>query len=320
MLTEGFDILRQSAHSAKEKQRFDALYQSTAIGLPLAEALEKVGGFPHYALSLLRMGEETGMLEDTCRSLHEYYERRDELAQALRSALVYPLTMILMVFVVIIILLTQAMPVFDQVFNQLGFELSGLAAALLAAGQVLRSSALTISSILAALVIILLILRAIPSGRRVFSKLYEHAPITRDLSFKMSLQRFAFAMATMLKSGLHADAALVLAEPLLENAKAGEKIHAIRQKVETGSSLQLAIEESGLFAADEMSRLAVGFKTGSDAQAFDQVGDSIAATTERKLDRLVGAIEPILVGIMCVLVGVVLLSVMLPLLGVLSNI
>jgi type IV pilus assembly protein PilC len=317
---EGFDILKQSAHNAKDKQRMEALYQSAVTGLPLAEALEKVGGFPSYALSLLRMGEETGMLEDTCRSLHEYYERRDELAQALRAALIYPLTMMLMVFVVIIILLTQAMPVFDQVFSQLGFQLSGLAAALLSAGQVLRSSALTISSVLVAIAVVLVILRFTPPGKRFFSLLYEHAPITRELSFKMALQRFAFAMATMLKSGLGADAALALAEPLMENAKAGERVRAIRLKVEKGSGLQSAIEESGLFATEEMSRLAVGFRTGSDAQAFDQVGVSIAATTERRLDRLVGAIEPILVGTMCVLVGIVLLSVMLPLLGVLSNI
>jgi type IV pilus assembly protein PilC len=317
---EGFDILKQSVRDVKERQWLELLYQSSVAGLLLTEALEKAGGFPEYALSLLRIGEETGRLEDTCHSLSEYYARRDELAQSLRSALVYPLTMILMVFVVVIILLTQAMPVFDQVFSQLGFELTGLAAALLSAGQVLRSSALYISAVLAAIVIILLILRAVPVGKRLFNQLYEHAPVTRELSFKMSLQRFAFAMSTMLQSGLGADAALVFAEPLMENAKALEGVHTIRLEVEQGAALQSAIEKSRLFAPDEMSRLAVGFRTGSDAQAFDQVGTSIAVTTERRLGRLVGAIEPALVGIMCVLVGIVLLSVMLPLLGVLSNI
>jgi type IV pilus assembly protein PilC len=317
---EGFDILKQSAVNTKDRQWLELLYQSSVAGLSLTDALGKAGGFPEYALSLLRIGEETGRLEDTCRSLADYYTRRDELAQSLRSALVYPLTMILMVFVVVVILLTQAMPVFDQVFSQLGFELTGLAAALLSAGQVLRSSALYISAILATIVIILLILRVIPTGRRLFNLLYEHAPVTRDLSFKMSLQRFAFAMSTMLKSGLDTDVALGFAEPLMENAKALKGVHTIRLKAEKGSALQSAIEESKLFAPDEMSRLAVGFRTGSDAQAFDQVGVSIAAETERRLGRLVGAIEPALVGIMCALVGVVLLSVMLPLLGVLSNI
>jgi type IV pilus assembly protein PilC len=317
---EGFDILKQSTRVTKTRQWLELLYQSSVAGLPLTESLEKAGGMPGYALSLLRIGEETGRLEDTCRSLHEYYDKRDELAQALRAALVYPSTMILMVFVVVVILLTQAMPVFDQVFNQLGFELTGIAGSLLVAGQALRSSALYISAVLAAIVIIVLILRAVPVGKRLFDSLYERAPLTRDLSFKLALQRFAFAMATMLKSGLDTGAALMLAEPLIENAQAGIKVRKIRSNVEKGVGLQNAIEESRLFPAEEMSLLAVGFRTGSDAQAFDQVGSSIAVATERKLDRLVSAIEPALVGFMCVLVGVILLSVMLPLLGVLSNI
>jgi type IV pilus assembly protein PilC len=317
---EGFDILKQSTRDAKTRQWLELLYQSSTLGLLLTESLQKAGGIPGYALSLLRIGEETGRLEDTCRSLHEYYEKRDELSQALRAALVYPSTMILMVFVVVVILLTQAMPVFDQVFNQLGFELTGIAGGLLALGQALRSSALYISAVLAAIVIIVFIVRLTAVGRRLFSVLYERAPITRDLSFKMALQRFAFAMATMLKSGLNADAALALAEPLIENTKAGQRVRSIRMKVERGTGFQTAIEDSKLFPVQEMSLLAVGFRTGSDAQAFDQVGASIAVATERRLDRLVSAIEPALVGFMCVLVGVILLSVMLPLLGVLSNI
>jgi type IV pilus assembly protein PilC len=319
-LAEGFDILKQSAHGAKSKARMELLYDSAVAGLPLTESLEKAGGIPSYALSLLRIGEETGRLEDTCRNLHEYYDRRDELAQALRAALVYPSTMILMVFVVVIILLTQAMPVFDQVFNQLGFELTGLAGSLLNIGHALRSSALYISAALAAIVIIVLVLRLTPAGKRFFGLLYEHAPITRELSFKLALQRFAFAMATMLRSGIDISAALVLIEPIIENARAGEKLHVIREGVDSGTGFQAAIEQSKLFPPEEMSLLAVGFRTGSDAQAFDEVGTSIAVVTERRLDRLVGAIEPALVGMMCVLVGVILLSVMLPLLGILSAI
>ena len=318
--TDGFDILRQSSKSAADKDWLSSLYDASVMGLPLTEALTQSGGIPDYALSLLKIGEETGKLEDSCASLHDYFARRDELAQALRAALVYPLTMIMMVFVVVIILLTQAMPVFDQVFSQLGLELSGLAGSLLSLGQALRASALYISAILAAAVVLLLVLRALPVGKRFFALLYEKAPVTRDLSFKTALQRFAYAMATMLRSGLDASAALKLVEPLIENRRAFLGINRISSQVAGSVSLQTAIEESKLFDAEEMSLLSVGFRTGTDAQAFDQVGSSIATTTERRLDRLVGMLEPALVGLMCILVGAILLSVMLPLLGVLSNI
>ena len=265
--TDGFDILRQSSNSAVDKGWLSSLYDASVMGLSLTAALRQSGGMPDYALSLLKIGEETGKLEDTCASLHDYFARRDELAQALRAALVYPLTMIMMVFVVV-----------------------------------------------------LLALRLTPAGKRFFALLYEKAPITRELSFKTALQRFAYAMATMLRSGLDAGVALQLVEPLIEDDRAFLRISHIRRQVAKSVSLQTAIEESKLFDAEEMSLLSVGFRTGTDAQAFDQVGSSIAATTERRLDRLVGMLEPALVGLMCLLVGAILLSVMLPLLGVLSNI
>ncbi|MCL1847806.1 MAG: type II secretion system F family protein [Coriobacteriia bacterium] len=317
---DGFDILKQGAGNSLYAAWLDELYRLSLSGLPLSACLEKAGGIPAYALSLLRIAEETGKLEDTCLSLRNYYEKRDELSRALRSALVYPLTMVFMVLVVVIVLLTQAMPVFDQVFNQLGLELTGLAGSLLAIGQGLRSSALIITIVLVAIAAILLIARLIPAGRRLYTLLYERAPITGDISFKMSLQRFALAMSTMLNSGLDMDVALELAEPLLENSKVADKVGLIHKDIKANVGFQAAVEKSRIFPPEEMSLLAVGFRSGADARVFDQVGNSLANTTERKLERIIGALEPALVGFMCVLVGIILLSVMLPLLGVLSNI
>ena len=318
--TEGFDILKQGAQKERSAEWLAELYRHSAAGLPLSESLERAGGIPTYALSLLRIAEKTGKLEDTCLSLYEYYKKRDELARTVRSALVYPLSMVLMVLVVVIVLLAQAMPIFDQVFNQLGFELTGPAGTLLAVGLALRSSAFYISCALVAIVVILLILRVTPAGKRFFKTLYENAPITRDISSKLSLQRFAFAMSSMLKSGLEADEALTLAKPLIENSKVGEKVSQIHADVQNNRGFKTAIEKSKIFPPEETSLLAMGFRAGADAQVFDQVGASLAAATERKLERLIGALEPALVGFMCVLVGVILLSVMIPLLGVLSNI
>jgi type IV pilus assembly protein PilC len=318
---EGFDILRQNSLKNMDDDWLGDLYKYSVDGLPLSEALVRTGGIPDYALSLLRIGEETGKLEDTCKSLRGYYEKRDELMRAVRSALVYPLTMVAMVFVVVIVLLVEAMPVFDQVFNQLGFELTGLASTLLSVGQVLRSSALYIIIAIAVLVVLVFLLRLTPFGKRLFNTMYEHAPITGAISTKLSLQRFALAMATTLNSGLDADEALALAEPLIENHEVERKVRRILDGIQSSKvSFHTAISESKLFPPAEMSLLIMGFQAGASAQVFDQVGASLAASTERRLERLVGGLEPALVGFMCIVVGIVLLSVMLPLLGVLSSI
>ncbi|MDR2196793.1 MAG: type II secretion system F family protein [Coriobacteriales bacterium] len=319
-LTEGFEILRLNAPDAAGKRMAEALYQAAAKGDALTESLEELGVLPEYALSLLRISEKTGRMEEACAALRNYYEKRDLLAQSIRSSLLYPISMMIMVFVIIVVLLTQAMPVFDQVFSQLGFQMTGLARALLNIGQALSSSAFVIGGIFVVLVVCVLILRALPAGKRFAGILFERAPLLRDLSLKMATQRFALALATMLDSGLAPAEALALVIPLVDNRRAVERIRHIQEQVEAGESFQKAVEESRLFPAETMALLSVGFRTGTDAHAFEQIGQSITLATERRIEGLVAAIEPTLVGIMCVLVGIILLSVMLPLLGVLSSI
>ncbi|MDR1421932.1 MAG: type II secretion system F family protein [Coriobacteriales bacterium] len=319
-LAEGFEILRLNAKNADERQLMEALYTAATAGETLTDSLEQIGVLPGYALSLIRIGEETGRMEETCASLHNYYEKRDELAQSIRSSLVYPLSMMFMVFLVVILLLTQAMPVFEQVFAQLGFQMTGLSQGLLSLGQALNGSALYIGGVLVALIVIGLVLRITPVGKRFYASVFANAPITRGLSLQMSTQRFALALSTMLNSGLAPDQALRLALPLVDNKRAVVRVKQIQEQVTAGESFQKAVESSKLFPAESMALLSVGFRTGTDAQAFDQIGQTITLSTERKVASLVAAIEPTLVGIMCGLVGIILLSVMLPLLGILSSI
>ncbi|MDR0501173.1 MAG: type II secretion system F family protein [Coriobacteriales bacterium] len=318
-LTEGFDILRNNAQSPGEAARMQAMYQAALAGASLHEALVNIGELPQYALALIRIGEQTGRMEETFASLHDYYEKRDVLSQSIRSSLTYPLSMLVVVIAIIVVLLTQAMPVFNQVFLQLGFQMTGLAAALMSVGSAISSSAVMIVILIAALVVIALVLRLFPVGKRFYSALFQSMPITRGLSLSLSTQRFAIALASLLKSGLDVSQALEYAEPLVDDKRARLRIANMKKSLNDGFAFMDALEQSKLFPPTSMALLAVGFKTGSDSEALQQVGEQITAQTENRMDSMVSAIEPTLVAVMCVLVGMILLSVMLPLLGVLTG-
>jgi type IV pilus assembly protein PilC len=196
--------------------------------------------------------------------------------------------------------------------------MSGVATVLMAVGSALSTSAVWIVAVIAAIALIGVILRLSPVGKRFYNSLFQSAPITRDLSLRLSTQRFALALASLLDAGLDVSQALEYAEPLVDDKRARRRISRIRKAVAGGDAFISAIEKSKLFPPRAMALLAVGFKTGTDSDALQHVGDQIAVATENKMDNLVAAIEPTLVAIMCILVGLILLSVMLPLLGVLG--
>jgi type IV pilus assembly protein PilC len=316
---EGLEILMKNTTGAHERARLEVLRKATSEALPFNEALRRMGGVPDYALALITIAVETGRMDSTMESLQIYYEKRDALSQRARSAVVYPLSMLLMVFLVVVVMLTKVVPVFEQVFSQLGFSMTGLAGALRDLGDVFSRYALWFCVLLLLLAAAALFMRFNPTGRGWARKLFETSPPTRKLATRLSVQRFALAMSSMLSCGVAWDTALDLARPLMGNAGIAERVAVIQQTMQKGGSFQSALEASGLFPGSAMALLSMGIQTGTDSDAFLLIGESITAETEGQMDRLVAAIEPTMVGIMCVLVGMVLLSVMLPIIGILAS-
>ncbi|MCL2631970.1 MAG: type II secretion system F family protein [Coriobacteriia bacterium] len=318
-LSEGLELLRNSSATDREQQLLAAMAKGSSIGGRLSDAASQTGGLPPYALALLRVAEQTGQLASTCHALAVYYDKRDRLATAIRSALFYPLAMMVAIFVVVVMLLTQAMPIFDQVLAQFGFEMSGMASAFLSAGRWLRGAALWLSSIAFGLIVLVFVLRQLPIGKRFFSWFYEWNPVTSSLSFRLSLQRLMLGFSTMLRSGMTPQAAMEFVTDLIDDSRVRSRLGIVQLGLSEGLSFQKAFDDSQLVPADSQLLVAVGFRTGSNAEAFEQIANRLEVSTERQMMSLVSAIEPTLVAIMTVLVGVILLSVMLPLLGVLTN-
>lgn len=318
-LAEGFDILRSSEDDLTEKALMESLYEAVNSGKALTSVLVESGIVPEYACSLISIGEKTGRLEETFASLADFYTKRDELLDSIRSSVVYPLCMLVMVFVVVAVLLVQVMPVFDHVFKQLGYEMEGVSAALLNMGTVLGQFGFWIAGIVFVLVAAGALLAVIPAGKQLYARLFQSVPLTRDLSLNLSAQRFSLAMSSMLSAGLELDDALERAESLVDDKRARRSVEKIRKAVGEGGAFLAALEKSGLYTRKDLALLAIGIKTGADAEALQQVGEQITLATEQRLERLVAAIEPTLVALMCVLVGLILLSVMLPLMGALTG-
>jgi len=127
-------------------------------------------------------------------------------------------------------------------------------------------------------------------------------------------------MAAMLKSGMTPLAAMDTAMEVVTDSRVRQRLAEMRQKLESGESFQKVISESGLLPQESQAMVALSFRSGLNAEAFEIIGENISYSTERQMVSLVAAIEPSLIAVMCVLVGIILLAVMLPLLGFLTSI
>lgn len=314
------EIMQKDGGNAKILPLLTWMSDQLETGRHLSDVVRDAGVFPSYVCELLVIGEQTGNVENVCGALAQYYADEDELRDAVRSAISYPLVMIVMMFVVIIVLVSRVMPVFAQVFAQLGTSVTGVTQMLMRLSDTLSKYNLVMIVLFAVLAVLFLYFYATERGQKQFSVFLAKFPPTRRLSEDMALTRFASGMKMTSAAGLDAFTSLDLTSRIVENENVRAKIDRCRELLLSGESFSEAVAKTGLFDKFYSGMITVFAKTGSVDRAMEFIAKQYKKETDKKISRALGAIEPTMVAVLSLIVGMILLSVILPLMGIMANI
>jgi type IV pilus assembly protein PilC len=315
---EGLLILCEDAEKGPGQALLEELCRKVEMGAPLSQALGDSGRFPDYLVQMVEIGETSGRLEEVLASLTNYYDRSDAMARSVKNAVTYPMVMILMMLLVILVLVVQVLPIFQDVFHQLGGEMSGFALGIMGMGQAMSRYAAYILGAIAVLAVGFLLLRRFPGGRAFLSRLYQR--MFRKLSYTIAAGRFASAMALMLSSGVDVDRALVMAKELMDDQRLRENVDRVQERMAAGDRFADALVETGIFSGINARMVLVGFRTGSLDTVMERIAQGYEEEADDRIGSLISRLEPTLVAVLSLVVGMILLSVMLPLMGIMSAI
>jgi type IV pilus assembly protein PilC len=317
-LSESILILRDDAETSSARNLLGKILNSLELGKPLAVALRDAAVFPDYMTQMIEIGEASGRLDQVLDSLNRYYAREDNISKSAKSAITYPAIMLVILIAIILMLVVKVLPIFNQVFHSLGGEMSPLASGAMALGTVISKYSVILIVIIAAIALLFIILRIVPAGRNVISALGRG--MFKRLSFKMASSKFASGMTLMLASGVDIDKAVELTLPLIDNPDMHKRVAALKEKIETGQSFSESAVEAKIFSGMQARILTLGFKSGNLDTVMEQIAEDYEAEVDDRLDTLISIIEPTMVAVLCIIVGLILLSAMLPLLAVMSSI
>lgn len=288
-------------------------------GASFADALEDSGRFPAATAGLLRTGEYSGKLEEALLYAADFHETREHTARQLKAALGYPLLLAGLMLTVVGVLLVQVLPVFDSVYASLGTRLTGLSALLLQLGQGLKGALPVLFALLLLLGTGALCCRLFPALRNGLSQRFGKYLDDRGVRRSFNNAQFAQALAMGIGSGLMPEEAISLAAGLLKDSpSAHARCRQALLAVEEGASLSDALCANGLIAPAAGRMLSVGIRGGNADRILQDVARRMQSEAESKLQDLIARIEPALVVISSLLVGVILLSVMLPLMNIMT--
>jgi len=320
-LGEGFLILSEKEPDSDRKAVLTALYHGAEQGNGLSRAFREVNAFPEYMDGMIEIGERTGNLDSVFKALSQYYERQARLTQTIKSAVVYPAVLFLIMLAVIALLVIQVLPIFNDVFVQLGSAMSPLAAALMDFGLFLKREGWVIAGAILAIAAVCACAFLIPALKLRASRFLTRSFSEGKLGNLIGSARFASAMAMTMSSGMDTDSSLGMAEKLCGGyERTHRKIIQCRRSMQGGKGFADTVAESELFSPLYCRMLDIGVKTGAADTVMEEIARKSGENVETQIDRLIGKVEPVLIILMSLLVGLVLMSVMLPLLGIMSSI
>jgi len=320
-LTDSIQMLQEDEPGKEGKAMMQTLLDSLMVGSPFSTALKDAAVFPRYMVHMVEIGEKTGRLVETLKALSEYYDRQVRLAVTIKNSVLYPAILLVLMVVVVLILIVQVLPIFDDVFNRLGTQMSPLAATFMRFGGWLGDTAIVIAAVVGAIIILVLLAWGIPAIRKVFATLFANTFGNRGVFGKIASSRYVYAMTLAMASGLDTNDAIDIAAAVSGGSKAVDEKHKKCAKLlAAGSTLSDALCGAGILTLQDGKMLSIGSRSGKADLAMSEIARRSDLDVQDNIDRIVGRIEPTLVIISSVIVGVILLSVMLPLMGIMTSI
>ncbi|MCL2057183.1 MAG: type II secretion system F family protein [Oscillospiraceae bacterium] len=288
---------------------------------PFSSALEKSGYFPAHIVGVVKAGEMAGRTAETLTALGEYYDRMDRLAVTVKNAVFFPLVLLAMMSGVVLILITRVLPIFSEVFGRHGSRMPPLAAALMRLGQWLSSISAVFAVIFAVILLIVCVLRfSVKIREAVFAALKKRYG-GRGIMGEIASYHFITVIALCVESGLKTREAVELASAVSGGTARTDKKNAeCARRLRDGETLAEAMGGAGILNAREAQMLSFGARGGATDLTLAEITRRKERGITDKIGRIIGRIEPAMIVAVCVIVGVILLSVMAPLVGIMNSI
>ena len=319
---EGLYMMQDDSEASDEEKKLytDIKQHLDSYVIGLYEAFEKTGVFPPYMVKMTRIGEETGTLDNVMDALRTHYNREEEIRQSIRQAVTYPVVMAGMILVVILVLLLEVMPVFRQVFRQLGSEMTGFAGLLFNIGDAIRNYSIVFVIILVMLLITTIICTRTEGGRKAGLAFLSRFKFFRRLRSDISTSRFADGLALALRSGFSPDFGIDMVSDIIEDKIFSAKITDCKKRLIDGEPFDEALKKSEILSGVNARMMTIGHRTGSADVVMEQISDLSQKRIDNSISNALGTIEPVLIVVLSLVIGAILMSVMFPLLGIVSSI
>ena len=315
-LLQCLNILTQQTESKKLREILKAVIMDIENGKSLSEAFRIHQRYlPGIFIDMLTAGEVSGTLDQAMDRLANQFEKDHELKEKIKSAMTYPLVIGAFAFLAMVILLVVVVPVFVEIFEQVGAELPLPTRIMLGFSKACTNFWFLILPAPLLLYFGLKSFAATDRGKVITDRLLLKLPVYGKLTQKTITARFARTLATLLKSGVPLMQSLESVENVVGNTQVTKIIKAARENIKEGENMSPILLNASFFPPMAVNMIAIGEESG----ALDALLEKVAIYYEQEVETLVAKlssiIEPLMIAGVGIMVGFIAVSIYLPLFG-----
>lgn len=312
-LLRSLSILYDQQKPGKLKNILDELVNDVQSGTTFSEGLAKhPKGFDKLYVNMVRAGEVGGMLEVVLNRLADFAERREALARKVKSAMVYPIMVILVASGIVTFLLIKVVPTFAEIFSDLGGALPKPTQFLVDVSEALKQSYLKILAYAAGIVIGIKLIFKVEIINAIKDRIVLKLPLFGQLVRKIGVARFSRTLGTLITSGVPILQSLTIVKETIANRVIANAVGEVHDSIREGETIAGPLEESGAFPPMAVNMIDVGEETGNLDSMLLKVADIYDAEVETTIDGMLQMLEPALMVILGAIVGFIVISMYLP--------
>lgn len=312
-LVEGLRGLAEQTRSQSLQACLEDITLEVSHGMALSDAFARHPGvFPNLAVEMAKVAEAGGSLAESMERLAEHMETGAEIVRKIKSALAYPLVVLVISVVTVLVMVTFILPRFMKLFGQMGAKLPWTTKMLMSVSHALTSEWYLFVAGTAAVVYLFKRYAASPSGRCRLDGLVLKLPLLGDIVNKVVLSRVMASMATLLSSGVPMVKTLEISAAAANNEVVKEALMKARTDVAEGNATSQSLRVSGLFPPLVLQMVTSGEKTGELPSMLNYVCALYGRETDAKIKSLTSVIEPIMIVVLGLIVGFIAMSVIVP--------
>lgn len=313
-LVRSLNVLSNQQKTGALRDVLISLGEEVEGGSSFSEALAKHPRiFSKLYVSMVKAGEVGGVLETVLARLAEFAEKQQSLQSKIKSAMIYPIFVVVASTAIITGLVTFIIPTFAEMFSDLGANLPGLTLALIALSDFLKQKWYLVIAGMIFSVIFFKLLNKPKKSRYLIHKIKLHVPIFGSLILKVITARFSRTLGTLITSGVPILQALLITRDTAGNDVIARAVSSAHDSIREGENIAPALEMSHVFPTMITSMIDVGEETGSLDKMLNKIADTYDEEVDVAVAGMMSVLEPVLIIFMGGAVAVITIALFLPL-------